>query len=213
MEFVDEQIAMIEREKRRQDREELLAAGRVDVDENVCRMSLEEALQGVREGSLLLPGNERFEFEVRYYFDDKIPAVVIRNFYTGVQEDKDVVFLVNHDQNISQVLTVSDKKMERQSIGKWKKQLETGMNAAGSYADITKEAVLENLDYLIYRTPTGKGWTYNLIFRIRTGSERIVGNYNCFEKDKDTYGLMLEALVHRLNELLAVPAEEKAKGE
>lgn len=213
MEFVDEQIAMIEREKRRQDREELLAAGRVDVDENVCRMSLEEALQGVREGSLLLPGNERFEFEVRYYFEDTIPAVVIRNFYTGVQEDKDVVFLVNHDQNISQVLTVSDKKMERQSIGKWKKQLETGMNAAGSYADITKEAVLENLDYLIYRTPTGKGWTYNLIFRIRTGSERVVGNYNCFEKDKDTYGLMLEALVHRLNELLAVPAEERAKGE
>lgn len=213
MEFVDEQIAMIEREKRRQDREELLAAGRADADENVRRMSLEEALQGVREGSLLLPGNERFEFEVRYYFEDKIPAVVIRNFYTGVQEDKDVVFLVNHDRNISQVLTVSDKKMERQSIGKWKKQLATGMNAAGSYADVTKEAVLENLDYLIYRTPTGKGWTYNLIFRIRTGSERVVGNYNCFEKDKDTYGLMLEALVHRLNELLSVPAEEGAKGE
>lgn len=213
MEFVDEQIAMIEREKRRQDREEILASGRENREEAAFRMSLEEALQGVREGSLLLPENERFEFEVRHYFEDEIPAVVIRNFYTGVQEDKDVVFLVNHDQNISQVLTVSDKKMERQSIGKWKKQLETGMNAAGTYADITKEAVLENLDYLIYRTPTGKGWTYNLIFRIRTGSERVVGNYNCFEKDKDTYGLMLEALVHRLNELLSLPVEEKVKGE
>ena len=213
MEFVDEQIAMIEREKRRQKREEALAADKAKQEEDAFRMSLEEALERVREGSLLLPENERYEFEVRYYFEDQIPAVVIRNFYTGVQEEKDVVILVHHDRNISQVLTVADKKMGQESIGKWKKQLETGMNAAGSYAEVTKEAVLENLDYLIFRTPTGKGWTYNLIFRIRTGSSRVVGNYNCFEKDKDTYGLMLEALVHRLNELLSLPVEERMKGE
>lgn len=212
MEYVDEQIAMIERERRRQKREELLLADAGQKEEETFRMSLEEALSQVREGSLLLPENERFEFEARRYFEDDIPAAVIRNFYTDVKEDKDVVFLVNHDRNISQVLTVADRKLEKESIGKWKKRLETGMNAAGSYAEITKEVVLENLDYLIFRTPTGKGWTYNVIFRIRTGSGRVAGNYNCFEKDKDTYGLMLEALVHRLNELLSMPAEERGSG-
>ncbi len=209
MEFFDEQVAMIEREKRRQDRE---SRAKEETKDNVTQISLEEALRGVREGELALSDHERFEFEVRQYFEDKVPAVVIRNFYTDVQEDKAVVFLVNHSQNVSQVLTVSDKKLEKQSIGKWKKQLEIGMNAAGSYADITKEAVLNNLDYMVFRTPTGKGWTYNLIFRIRTGSGRVVGNYNCFEKDKDTYGIMLEALVCRLDELLSLPAEESEEG-
>ncbi len=209
MEFFDEQVAMIEREKRRQDRE---SRAKEETKDNVTQISLEEALRGVREGKLALSDHERFEFEVRKYFEDKVPAVVIRNFYTDVQEDKAVVFLVNHSQNVSQVLTVSDKKLEKQSIGKWKKQLEIGMNAAGSYADITKEAVLNNLDYMVFRTPTGKGWTYNLIFRIRTGSGRVVGNYNCFEKDKDTYGIMLEALVCRLDELLSLPAEESEEG-
>jgi len=37
---------------------------------------------------------------------------------------------------------------------------------------------------------------------LRTGSGRVAGNYNCYEKDKKTYGVMLEALVWRLNEII-----------
>lgn len=213
MEFVDEQIAMIERENRRQKREEALAAEKANQEETAFRMSLEEALERVREGSLLLPENERYEFEVRYYFEDEIPAVVIRNFYTGVQEEKDAVILYHNSHGISQILSLADKKMEQGGIGILKRKLETGMKKAGFYAEVTKEIVLENLDYLIFRTPTSKGWTYNLIFRICGKNNVIVGNYNCFEKDKDTYGLMLEAMVHRLNELLSLPVEERVKGE
>jgi len=90
--------------------------------------------------------------------------------------------------------------------------LVTGMRMSGTYAEVTREAVLEHLDYLCYRTPTGKGWTANIIFRISTGSGRAVGNYNCFERDWDTCGLMLEALVLRLNELLVDPPEVAAPG-
>lgn len=219
MEFVDERIAMLEWEYRRQKKEEAEAekAGtRKAKEENESftpKMTLEEMLEAVRQGSVTLPGGETHTFETRVYFEDKIPMVLIRNFYTGVKEDTGVAIFVNHDQNASQVLTMSDKKMERTSLGKWKKQLIEGMKAAGNYAQVTKEIILENLDYLIYCTPTGKGWTYNLIFRIRYGSNRVVGNYNCFEKDKDTYGLLMEALVLRLNELLSEPLKEAVEGE
>ena len=67
---------------------------------------------------------------------------------------------------------------------------------------------LENLDYLVYRH-LPKGLLHNLIFRLHTGSRRVVGNYNCYEKDKDTYGLMLEAVLHRMNELLSEPENEE----
>lgn len=219
MEFVDERIAMLEREYRRQKKEEAKAE-----EEKLCRvegesesglseMTLEEMLEAVREGSVTLPDGKTHTFETRIYFEDRIPMVLIRNFYTGVKEDTGVAIFVNHDQNASQILTVSDKKLEKSSIGKWKKQLVNSMKMSGTYAQVIKEIVLENLDYLIYRTPTGKGWTYNLIFRIRYGSNRVVGNYNCFEKDKDTYGLLLEALVLRMNELLSEPLMEAVKGE
>ncbi len=218
MEFVDERIAMLEREHRRQKREEAKAEEerlhRAEEKENIIpKMTLEEMLEAVREGSVTFPTGQPHTFETRIYFEDRIPMVLIHNFYTGVKEDTGVAIFVNHDQNASQVLTVSDKKLENISIGKWKKQLINGMKISGTYAQVIKEIVLENLDYLIYRTPTGKGWTYNLIFRIRYGSNRVAGNYNCFEKDKDTYGLLLEALVLRLNELLSEPVREAEKGE
>ena len=217
MEFVDERIAMLEREYRRQKREEAKAEEErlhgAEEENIVPEITLEEMLEAVREGSVTLPNGKTHVFETRIYFEDRIPMVLIRNFYTGVKEDTGVAIFVNHDQNASQILTVSDKKLENVSIGKWKKQLVNSMKMSGTYAQVIKEIVLENLDYLIYRTPTGKGWTYNLIFRIRYGSNRVVGNYNCFEKDKDTYGLLLEALVLRLNELLSEPLREAEKGE
>lgn len=219
MEFVDERIAMLEREYRRQKREEIkaqeerLCEGTGKKESILPEMTLEEMLEAVREGSVTLPDGQTHTFETRIYFEDRIPMVLIRNFYTGVKEDTGVAIFVNHDQNASQILTVSDKKLEKVSIGKWKKQLVNNMKMSGTYAQVIKEIVLENLDYLIYRTPTGKGWTYNLIFRIRYGSNRVVGNYNCFEKDKDTYGLLLEALVLRLNELLSEPLREAVEGE
>lgn len=201
MAYTDERIAMLEREHRRQ-KSEKEAPKKEEKAET--QMTLEEMLKAVREGSVVFPANEKFTFEVRSYFEDHIPMVLIKDFYTGVDEEEGVAIFVNHDKDISQVLTVSDKEMGQDSIGSWKKQLMLGMKAAGTYAEVTKEKVMENLDYLCYRTPTGKGWIYNFIFRIHAGSNRVVGNYNCLEKNKKTYGLMLEALLLRTNELLSV---------
>ena len=215
MEYVDERIAMLERESRRLKREEAqkVSAAQAEKENPIPKMTLEEILEGVRNGGVTFPDGTGCTFETRVYFEDQIPMVLIQDFSTGVAETKAVAIFVNHEQNASQILTVADRPMEKQSIGKWKKQLVSGMRVTNSYAEVTKEIVLENLDYLVYRTPTGKGWTYNIIFRIRLGSNKVVGNYNCFEKDKDTYGLLMEALVLRLNELLSMPSRGVLEGE
>ena len=67
------------------------------------------------------------------------------------------------------------------------------------------------MDYLSYRTPTKKGWVFNLIFRVRYGSSRVIGNYNCYEKDKETIGLILEALICRMDELLTERSRKEKK--
>lgn len=209
MAFIDERIAFLEREARKQKEEERKKEQGGQAQEAEVRMTLPEMLEAVREGSVVMADGERFEFEVRKALEERIPMVLIRNIFTGTEENEGVGIFVDHDRGISQMVTMADKPMDEESTGKWKQRIESGMQQVGTYAEVTKELVLENLDYLVYRTPTGKGWLHNLIFRLHTGSRRVVGNYNCYEKDKDTYGLMLEAVLHRMNELLSEPENEE----
>ncbi len=201
MAYVDEKIALLEREARRQEKEaETGSAQAAEQDDTRC-LTLEEMLAAVREGSVTFPDQEKFEFDTREVLSEKISLPLIKDIFTGVEENKNMSIFYDEDRGISQMITLSDKPASG-SIGAWKKQFEGGMQELDSYAEVTEEKVLENLDYLISRTPTAKGWVYNIGFRLRTGSGRVAGNYNCFEKDKKTYGVMLEALVLRLNETI-----------
>lgn len=201
MAYVDEKIALLEREVRRQEKEAEEEKVQAAEPDDTHYFTLEEMLAAVREGSVTFPDQERFEFDSKEVLSEKISLPLIKEIYTGVEENKKMSIFYDEDRGISQMITLSDKPVTG-SIGAWKKQYENGMLELNSYAKVTEEKVLENLDYLISRTPTAKGWVYNIGFRLRTGSGRVAGNYNCFEKDKKTYGVMLEALVVRLNEIV-----------
>lgn len=206
MDYVDERIALLEREHRKQKREATVMEAEEENQGVQCRMTLEEMLEAVRTGSVTLPEGKAHTFETRIYFEDRIPMVLIKNFFTEVNEEPNGILFVNHDLGLCQILVATDQEMEKISIGKWRKQIEDGMSVIGGYAEVTKEIVLENLDYIAFRSPTKEGWLYNLVYRIHYGSSQFFGNYNCFEKDQDTYGLMLEAMIIRINELLSEPS-------
>lgn len=208
MAYIDEKIALLEREVRRQKEEEarqLEEAGKGTGanEEDQAGLTLEEVLDGVRQGTVVFPNQEKFDFILRTALAGQVSIPFIKDIYTGVEENDEASIFVDHDRGISQMITLTDRPIMGMSIGKWKKQLEEGMRKVNAYAEVTGEHVLENLDYLCYRTPTGKGWVYNVAFRIRAGKGRVAGNYNCYEKDRKTYGIMLEALVIRLNDLLS----------
>ncbi len=202
MAYVDEKIAFLEREARRQEKEAEERKRQEAEPDNTRYLTLEEMLEAVREGTVTFPNQETYEFAVRTALSEQIPMPFVKNIYTDVEEDENKTVLVDYAHKISQVMVLTDRPMVEESIGKWKKRLESGMEELNSYAEVIEEKVLENLDYLTLRTPTGKGWIYNICFRIRKGNNRIVGDYNCFEEDKKTYGTMLEALVMRLNEMI-----------
>lgn len=206
MAYVDEKIALLEREVRRQEKEAEVEKVQAQAPEpdDTHYFTLEEMLAAVREGSVTFPDQERFEFDTREVLSEKISLPVIKDIFTDVEENDDALILVDDGHGISQMITLTDSSIAEGTIGDRKKQLERGMRELNSYAEVTEEKVLENLDYLISRIPTAKGWVYNISYRLRTGSGRVAGNYNCFEKDKKTYGVMLEALVVRLNEIIAV---------
>ena len=203
MAYVDEKIALLEREARWQEKEAETENAPMEERQDETRyLTLEEMLGAVREGSVAFPDREKFEFGIREVLSEKIPMPLVKDIFTGVEENEDMSIFYDEDRGISQMITLADRPITEGSIGEWKKQMEGGMQELNSYAEVTKEKVLENLDYLISRTPTAKGWVYNICYRLRAGSGRVAGNYNCFEQDKKTYGIMLEALVLRLNETI-----------
>lgn len=204
MAYVDEKIALLEREARWQEKETETENAPMEERQDETRyLTLEEMLGAVREGSVAFPDREKFEFGIREVLSEKIPMPLVKDIFTGVEENEDMSIFYDEDRGISQMITLADRPITEGSIGEWKKQMEGGMQELNSYAEVTEEKVLENLDYLISRTPTAKGWVYNICYRLRAGSGRVAGNYNCFEKDKKTYGVMLEALVLRLNEIIS----------
>lgn len=204
MAYVDDKIALLEREARRQEKEAETENTPMEEQQDEIRyLTLEEMLEAVREGSVTFPNQEKFEFGIRDVLSEKVFIPLVKDIFTGMEENEDMSIFYDEDRGISQMVTLADRPITEGSIGEWKKQLEGGMQELNSYAEVTEEKVLENLDYLISRTPTAKGWVYNICYRLRAGSGRVAGNYNCFEKDKKTYGVMLEALVLRLNEIIS----------
>lgn len=203
MAYIDEKIALLEREARRQQEADIALKEHPGEQIIEKQLTLEEVLEAVRAGTVTFPNKEKFDFAVRTVLSEHIPALLVKDIYTGVKEDEGIAIFVNHDYGISQNLTLADKSIAEGSIGKWKRQFEEGMQKMNAYAEVLSEKVLDNLDYIIYRTPAGSEWVYNVAFRIRIGSGRVLGTYNCYEKNKDTYGIMLEALVIRLNEILS----------
>lgn len=202
MAYIDKKIAMLERQVRLQEKDATeKEKQREQSMEN--QLTLEEVLEAVREGVVIFPNKEKYDFTVRTVMSEQIPALFIKGIYTGVKEEDAVAIYVDHDRGISQCFTMADVPITKGSIGEWKKLFQDGMRKMKVYEEVLCEKVLDNLDYIIYRTPAGSEWIYNVAFRIRKGSGRVFGTYNCYEKNKDTYGIMLEALVIRLNELLS----------
>lgn len=202
MAYVDEKIALLEREARRQEKEAQEEKTQPVQQDDMWYLTLEEMLEAVREGTVTFPNQEKFEFVIRKTLSEKIAIPLIKDGFTGVEESEKLSIFYDEERGISQMITLADKPLAKESIGEWKRQMEEGMQELNLYTEVTEEKVLENLDYLISRTPTAKGWVYNICYRLRAGSGRVAGNYNCFEKDKKTYGIMLEALVLRLNETI-----------
>ncbi len=210
MAYIDEKIALLEREARRQKAERVPNAEEQERrQEYDSRLTLEEILAMVRDGSVTFPDGESFEIIMRETLSGRVPILSVRDIFSGPEENEGAAALVDNERGISQMVALADRAIFNESIGQWKKRMVDGMKAMGLYTEVTCEKVLENLDYLIYRMPTAKGWTHNIAFRMKTEEGMAAGNYNCYERDKETYGLLLEALVVRLNEILSDGVQNK----
>ena len=197
--FVDEKIAMLERYRRQTVREEENAAGE-EAGEPEELLTLEEALGGIKAGELTLKDGTRLTFETRSYFEKGIPVPFLANFYQASEETGESAVYVNHDHEISQVVNWLRENIRTISMTQWENLLVNGMARNGLFAKVVKREQLDCMEYLCYEVPSGKGWVYNIMFRMKGKDKRFTGNFNCMKKEADSYGVVLEAMVLQLEE-------------
>ena len=198
--YLDEKIALMERARRQKEKEEREASKRGQEENQGEKLELEDALQGILKGELRLPNEEHLEFEPRVYTNQNIPMMVFKNFYEASKEEEEGTIYVNHNRQVSQILSWPKKQVKPVPFQKWENQLVNGMASSGLHAKVGKKQQLKALEYLCFEVPTGEGWLYNIIFRKKGKEQTISGNYNCLKEDKDTYGIILEAMVMALDQ-------------
>ena len=66
--------------------------------------------------------------------------------------------------------------------------------------DVKKTKEMEKLDYICYETPSGKGTFYNITFQLNEEKGYFVGTFGCDQKQKETMGVLLEAMVQQIND-------------
>lgn len=199
--YLDEKIALMERARRQKEKEEL-AENKETVPEEE-KLTLEDALKGIHEGMLVLSEKEHLEFETRICSEKKIPMVIFKDFYEAVQEEEEGTIFVNHAKGISQILSWPKGQMKPVNFKQWENMLVNGMASNNMYAKPQKKKQLEHMEYICFDVPTGEGWLYNIVFRPKGKKQFLIGNYNCKKEEKDTYGVILEAMVMAMNEWFA----------
>lgn len=198
MERLDEKIAALERLRRMEQRE----SEKEETETGQHLLSIEEMREGIQAGSLFLPGKGELFFKTVDCFVEEIPLIYLDGFYTDRQETEEGMILVNNRENVGQTLIRLPSAMEWLGMEEWGEQIRQGMKAKGLYADIIKKEQLGTLDHIAYRLPSKEGWVYNIIYRIHKKGQSVIGGSNCMDRDRDTYGRLLEAMIQEMAQRL-----------
>lgn len=162
--------------------------------------TLEQLIEGIRNGrqylyTLLL------EFEPRELLEGRLTVPFIKNFYDVEENEAGMVLLASNTRKV--VFNVSDMPCTKAktSLDKWIAQTKEAMKDMHVYIKPGKKAAIGNMEYFCYSTPTAKGRLYNIVFRLQKGDRIYAGNFNCPEEEQKGMGLLLEAMVHMIEEM------------
>lgn len=162
--------------------------------------TLEELIEGIKKGRQYIY-TLRLEFESKELLEGRITIPFIKNFYDVVDDEPGVALLASNEQKV--VLNVSDAPCAeaKGSMDEWIATVKGVLKEMNMYMKPEKKAVTGNMEYVCYVLPTVEGRLYNVAFRMQKRGRVYAGNLNCPEEDRKGMGLLLEAMVHVIEEM------------
>lgn len=199
MDNIDEKIAKLKMQQRLEKEKELKKESEEEsLPSKEEEITLEEVMKQITEGSLNI-NNNNFKFANKVFLNGKLEIPMpLAYFEERVNTNKNTT-LVNDNNGVSFTLAYVDKGAQKQSFAKFKKGMEKNFRDMDLYLEWIEEGEAgegsSKVSYGTYKTPTGKGQIYNLIFYREHKGTLIIGNYNCFERDIKTWELLIKASI------------------
>lgn len=196
---IDEKIAKLKMQQRLEKENELKKESQKEEISSIEEeITLKEVIEQISEGALRI-NNTNFKFVKKVFLNGKLEIPMpLAYFEERVNTEKNTT-LVNDNNGVSFTLAYVDKGVQKQSFAKFKKGMEKNFKDIDLYLEWMEEGEVgegaSKVSYGTYKTPTGKGQIYNLIFYREYKGTLIIGNYNCFEKDIKTWELLIKASI------------------
>lgn len=197
MENTDELIAKlkltkrIEKEKAEEEKKKKLSEGKKE------KITLEEVVEQINTKGKVRIGDEIFEFTNRSFFNDELQIPIVDDFFEEEKNDKNAVSLLNNFKAVSFNATYMDSGVIDKSFEEFKKGIEYGFKQLKFNIEWLEEDVIsvnsKDVYYATYKTHTGLGDMYNLIFYKNYQGTFLMGAFNCFYKNIETWELIMKA--------------------
>jgi len=162
--------------------------------------TLEELEEGIRRGEQYLY-TMRLEFEPRQLLDGRITIPYIKDFFDVEQDEPESASFASTENNAA--ITILDVPCEKvlQSLEDWITGICEPLKEYHWHIKTVKKKSMGNMEYFCFVMPTAKGKLYSVTFRWHKNGRLYIGTMNCPEKEKDSMGLLLEAMVYVIGEM------------
>ncbi|WP_129598121.1 hypothetical protein [Anaerophilus nitritogenes] len=202
MTFMDEKIAALKQAKRvlQQDDEKQKKEEEIKVDEKI-EMSLDEVIECIAGGYLEIE-DRKFYFKRETYLDGKISIPMIENYFEEVAKDDTNLVFKKETEGVTFVCSYIKENILSMTFDSFKEGMQKKFKDMDLYlewideGEINKEDTL--LNYGIFKTPTAKGYIYNVIFfsKDNLNTQMMIGNFNCFYKDINIWEKVIKGMIH-----------------
>ncbi|MBU3104334.1 hypothetical protein [Clostridium gasigenes] len=199
MNNIDEKIANLKMQQRFEKEKELnKEANKENLEAEEEKITLEEVIKQITNGSLDI-NNTNFKFVKKVFLNGKLEIPMPLAYFEERVNTNANTTLVNDNNGISFTLAYVDKGAQKQSFAKFKKGMEKNFKDMELYLEWIEEGEVgegySKVFYGTYKTPTGRGPVYNLIFYRAYKGTLIIGNYNCFYRDIKTWEFLIKASI------------------
>lgn len=197
MREIDENIAKIKMQKRMiNEQKKAMESDNSNKDDN--KKHIDELIKQIKAGRATI-NETNFIFENKVYLDGKIEMPIPLAYFEEATNTKEVVSLVN-ENGISLNVSYIEKNSKKVEFPEFKIVFEKNMKNMGFSLKWIEEGKIvnnnETLFYGTYEIPTARGIIFNLIFYKVKNLKSLIGTYNCFKRDYDTWGSIIKASVN-----------------
>ncbi len=162
--------------------------------------TLEELIEGIKSGKQMLY-TLPLEFEPRGMLDGKITVPYIKNFFEVESIEPEAVLLAGNKRKVAFSLSCGPCKKMAQTMDQWIVETKERFREMNWFIKPEHKKSMGKMEYFCYTMPTSKGRLYNVMFRFHKDGQLYVGVLDCPEEERKGMGLLLEAIVHVIQEM------------